>query len=121
MMTSHFLLLDIDWLPRVIAGTTRANYLLLFGAAGAFSLMVGFVAAWIGGRFGARSVLKEARRNALGEVNDQLRRMEQSIDVIALEVERISEAQRFAARVAAEPRQSAIAPVQHSPRVITPH
>ena len=119
MMTSFFLL-DMDW-PRVIAGTTRENYFLLFGVAGAFSLLAGFIAAWVGGRFGARSVLKEARKQALVEVADQLKRMEQSIDVIALEVERISEAQRFAARLAAEPRQPAIAPQSHPQRVITPH
>ena len=119
MMTSVSLLLD--FLPRLIAGTTREHYLMLFGAAGAFSLLVGFVAAWIGGRFGARSVLNEARKQALGEASDQLRRMEQSIDVIALEIERISEAQRFASRIAADPRQPAIAPSPHAPRVITPH
>ena len=117
-MTTQALL---DILPRIIAGTTREHYLMLFGAAGAFSLIVGFVAAWIGGRFGARSVLSEARKQALGETSDQLRRMEQSIDVIALEVERISEAQRFAARIAAEPRPTAMPSVQPAQRVITPH
>lgn len=113
--------LNGDVLPRLIAGTTREHYLMLFGAAGTFALVVGFVAAWIGGRFGARSVLKQARAQALGEVSEQLGRMQQSVDVIALEVERISEAQRFAARIAAEPRQSPAPAPQHSPRVVTPH
>lgn len=46
----------------------------------------------------------EARRAPMpaGAVEPRLERIEAAVDVIALEVERIAEAQRFAARLAAE-------------------
>ena len=105
----------------LIRGTTREHYILLFGMAGSFALLVGFVGAWIGARFGARRALRDVQRAALGDGAAHLTRVEQSIDAIALEVERISEAQRFAARIAAEPRQSPAPAPQHSGRVTTPH
>jgi hypothetical protein len=111
----------MDFLPGVINGTLREHYIQLFAAAGSFALLVGFVGAWLGSRFGARRALKEARSYVLGDANAQLAQLQQSIDTIALEVERISEAQRFSARLAAEPRQQPVAPAQPSPRVITPH
>ncbi len=52
--------------------------------------------------------------------HDRLDRMERAIDTIAVEVERVSEAQRFVTRVLAE--RKSIAPRPASPeRVITPH
>ncbi|HUX35150.1 MAG TPA: hypothetical protein VMV51_14855 [Gemmatimonadaceae bacterium] len=51
---------------------------------------------------------------------DRLERMERAIDTVALEVERVSEAQRFVARILSERRA---APAQPSipERVNTPH
>jgi hypothetical protein len=47
----------------------------------------------------------------LGAINDRLGRIETAVDSIALEVERISEAQRFSARLQSE---------QQSPRLSSP-
>lgn len=52
--------------------------------------------------------------------NDRLDRMERAIDTIAVEVERVSEAQRFVTRVLAE-RKSLAPPPQVPERIITPH
>ena len=45
----------------------------------------------------------------------------QAIDAIAVEVERISEGQRFTARLLSERRDGLVAPSATPPRVITPH
>ena len=48
----------------------------------------------------------EAKRPQIpGEVLNRLERMEQSIDAIAVEIERISEGQRFTTKLLAETRQ----------------
>lgn len=107
-------------LPPVINGTLREHYIILFASAGAFAMLVGFVGAWLGAKFGARRALKDARATMLGNASSQVTQLQQSIDAIALEVERISEAQRFAARLA-DQRQPVAAPPAQSPRVITPH
>lgn len=53
----------------------------------------------------------EAKRPALSpEVSTRLERMEQSIDAIAVEVERISEGQRFTTKLLSETRQPAALP-----------
>jgi hypothetical protein len=106
------------FLPPVINGTLREHYILLFASAGTFAMLVGFVGAWLGAKFGARRALKEARAHVLGDAS-QVTQLQHSIDAIALEVERISEAQRFAARLA-DQRQP-IAAQASQPRVITPH
>jgi len=59
-----------------------------------------------------------------GPVEQRLARIEAAVDTIAIEVERISEAQRFAARLAAErdQRQIASLPSQATDaRTVTPH
>ena len=52
--------------------------------------------------------------------SDRLERMERAIDTIAVEVERVSEAQRFVTKVLAE--RKAVAPQPAIPeRIVTPH
>ncbi|MEO6876955.1 MAG: hypothetical protein ABI205_00650, partial [Gemmatimonadaceae bacterium] len=89
-------------LPLIFFGTTRAHYVMLFSMAGSVALFAGFVGAWIGARFAARG----AARTVLVEADIQridspelaeLRQLTQSIEAIAIEVERIAEAQRFVA------------------------
>jgi hypothetical protein len=66
----------------------------------------------------------DARRaEAPAIVEQRLERIEAAVDVIAVEVERIAEAQRFAARLAAERTPGGLpAPGRASEgRVITPH
>lgn len=54
----------------------------------------------------------EAKRPALPrEVADRLERMEQSIDAIAVEIERISEGQRFTTKLLAEVRDTPALPM----------
>jgi hypothetical protein len=60
-----------------------------------------FVNAW------AKKLENESRRPALPpEVASRLERMEQSIDAIAVEVERISEGQRFTTKLLAETKDT---------------
>jgi hypothetical protein len=51
----------------------------------------------------------------------RLHQLVDAVDAIALEVERISEAQRFSARLLAERQASAPPPSRREPGVITPH
>ena len=62
---------------------------------------------------------KKARGSELPlDLSERLGRMEQGIDAIAIEVERVSEAQRFVTKILAERK----APAASIPeRVITPH
>ena len=59
-----------------------------------------------------------------GPAEQRLARIEAAVDAIAIEVERISEAQRFAARLAAERDQRQFASLPANPtdgRTVTPH
>ena len=116
-----------DLFPPVINGTLREHYLLLFGGAGIFALGVGGIAAWIGAWLGARRVARRAIDEMLRERArlDEARfvALSQSMEAIALEVERISEAQRFQSRLlerqAAAP--AAVPAPRREPGVVTPH
>lgn len=114
-------------LPPLLNGTLREHYLLLFGMAAGISGVVGFVAAWVGAQFGSRRAAREAAREALQEgglgVERSLAALVQAVDSIALEVERLSEGQRFTARLLSE-RAGAPVPVPRNENVsrpITPH
>jgi hypothetical protein len=115
-------------------GMRERDALLLVAAAGT-ALFVGSISAWLGAHFGARRAVKRAFRDRIEipslvtEVRyDELAR---SIDAIAVEVERISEAQRFAAKLLVErANTSASAPAptvttaampRREPGVTTPH
>jgi hypothetical protein len=113
--------------PPLFVGTLREHYLLLFGAAGGIAALAGFTGAWLGARMAARS----AARAALAELDDrrigrpeyeQLRLLSQSVEAVAIEVERVAEAQRFVTRVLAERAEP---PRAAAPRrdigQITPH
>ena len=71
-----------------------------------------------------RTPLRSSRENAL-EGNPQINRLEQAVESIAIEVERISEAQRFSAKLMAErPNEPVIERIRESvkaqKRVVTP-
>src|SRR5436305_8697983 len=90
----------------VFHGTLRERDALILAAAGAVALFTGLFGAWVGAYFGSRRAVKKSFRERIEipsivtEVRyDELAR---SIDAIALEVERISEAQRFAAKLLVE-------------------
>jgi hypothetical protein len=105
-------------------GQFRDRDAMILLAAGGIALFVGFVSAWLGAHFGARRAVKRAFRERIEipsivtEVRyDELAR---SIDAIALEVERISEAQRFAAKLLVERTAPTVAtPAVNAPTVAT--
>jgi hypothetical protein len=116
----------MQFFPEYFDGTLREHYLVLFGSAGAIAMVIGGFSAWLGARWGARRAarraIEEARlHGASARVESQLEQLTESIDLIALEVERIAEAQRFAARLLAERPATTPAPVRRDPGVITPH
>lgn len=104
----------------IFHGTLRErDAAILFVAAGS-ALFMGMFGAWFGSYFGARRAVKKSFRDRIEipsivtEVRyDELAR---SIDAIALEVERISEAQRFAAKLLVERTN----PTVSTPAVSTP-
>lgn len=113
-----------DWLPHVFHGTLREHYLILFGAAGTIALCTGFIGAWIGGFIGARRAARRTMLEAMASssANDaRLTQLVDAVDAIAVEVERISEAQRFTARLVAERPAPATNLSRRDPGVITPH
>jgi hypothetical protein len=90
----------------IFHGPLRDRDLMILIAASGVALFVGSISAWLGAHFGARRAVKRAFRDRIEipslvtEVRyDELAR---SIDAIALEVERISEGQRFAAKLLVE-------------------
>lgn len=109
--------------PPLLAGTLREHYLLLFGGAGAFAMATGAVGAWLGARVAARAAVRaieQAPRSGLEA--EQLRRLAADVEVIGVEVERIAEAQRFAAKLLAERRDYPTAlPERRAPGMHTPH
>jgi hypothetical protein len=107
-------------IPHLFAGTTREHYILLFSAAGAIGLTAGLVGSSIGAYLGARRAVETARvRHLEAQPAVQLAPVMQALDAIALEVERISEAQRFTTKILSE-RQPLVLPRAES-RSITPH
>ncbi len=108
-------------IPHILIGTTREHYLMLFGAAGVIGLVAGVVGAWVGGYLGARRAARTAQLAAAAQdsVVVQLTPVMQALDAIALEVERISEAQRFTTKVLSE--RSVVSLPRPEVRSITPH
>jgi hypothetical protein len=85
---------------------------------GLFVSMVGFAVAWMRAR--ERAIRAEAKARPVEESSTRLERLQQSVDSIAIEVERVAEAQRFSARLLAEQKQ--LFERHRLPeRVITPH
>src|SRR5689334_11433782 len=90
----------------IFHGTLRERDAMMLVLSGGVALFVGSMSAWLGAHFGARRAVRKAFRDRIEipslvtEVRyDELSR---SIDAIALEVERISEAQRYVAKLLAE-------------------
>jgi hypothetical protein len=124
-------------LHSIFHGTLRERDAIMLVLAGGVALCVGSISAWLGAHFGARRAVRKAFRDRIEipslvtEVRyDELSR---SIDAIALEVERISEAQRYVAKLLAERANAVpIAPTSvttqamaavplREPGVTTPH
>ena|SRR5690348_15990931 len=67
-----------------------------------------------------RRVPKESSLTAIEEINQRLARMEQAMDATAIEVERISEAQRFTTKLLVEKGHQSQGEAARA-KVITPH
>ena len=86
-----------------------------------------FASAMVGLFFAARTLWHRTSRNALPAPHvddDRFHRLEEAVDTIAVEIERISEAQRFAAKLLLErgPDAAQSNPVQSKipERIVTP-
>lgn len=94
---------------------------VFIGGITALGCVTGMVITWMR-RTHAPSVPNADLLHRLDAISEQVARVDGSIDTMAVEVERISEAQRFTARVLAE--RSATPAVPDKPRSIgssTPH
>jgi hypothetical protein len=111
-------------LPHIFNGTLREHYVLLFSIAGGIAGVVAFAAGWLGAQFGAKRAARIAADEALarGGLDRTLGALVQAVDAVSLEVERLSEGQRFTARLLSE-RQAVLPPskLESSGRVATPH
>jgi hypothetical protein len=92
--------------------------LFCMSSVGLLTTTLGFAILWVRARERAIRATLETRR-AEGP-NAELTHLVHSIDAIAVEVERISEAQRFTVQLLGE-KDSASAPKRVVGRVITPH
>lgn len=106
----------------IFHGPLRERDAMMLLAAGGVALFVGSIGAWLGAHFGARRAVKRAFRDRI-EIPSlvtevRYNELARSIDAIALEVERISEAQRFAAKLLVE-RANTTAPAVTAPTVST--
>jgi hypothetical protein len=112
-------------LPHVIFGTLREHYIMLFGAAGAFSATCGFVAAWAGARIGARKGARLALQDDARlrvQPDHRIDQLVLAVDAIALEVERMAEGQRFTARLLSERAAAPVLPTtRRESGSVTPH
>jgi hypothetical protein len=111
-------------LPPFLHGTPREHYLVLFGAAGVIAVVTGTVSAWVGAQFGARRAARLAAEQAFdahaaieASLCRRLDLLQQSLETVAVEVERVSEAHRFSVKQQAERMRRHDAPVRHVPRV----
>jgi hypothetical protein len=115
------------YLQNVIFGTLRDHYIMLFGAAGSVALAAGFIGAWIGSHLSARRSARQVARELTTELSGapQLQQITQALDVLAVEVERLSEGHRFVARLMAESaereRRAALPRLDRKSEHITPH
>ena len=113
--------------PAVFFGTLREHYLLLFSAAGGVALVAGFVGAWIGSHLGGRKSATRVAKELANEVDTspQFQRIMQAMDVLSVEVERLSEGHRFIARLLSEraerDRLAALPVLERKSEHITPH
>ncbi len=87
--------------------------------ASVITALVGAITAiGVGAYVTVRRASRQAERPRISE--DRFRHLEQAVDAIAVEVERISEGQRFTTKLLAERLEAPPAP-RVPERVITPH
>jgi hypothetical protein len=113
--------------PQVFFGTLRDHYIMLFSAAGGVALVAGFVGAWIGSHLAGRRSAGLAGKELAKEMaaSPQFQQIMQAMDVLAVEVERLSEGHRFVAKMLSEraerDRLAALPVRERKAEHITPH
>jgi len=113
--------------PPIFFGTLREHYMLLFTAAGGIALVAGFVGAWIGSHLASRRsanrVVSELSKEIAG--SPQFQQIMQAMDVLSVEVERLSEGHRYVARLLSEKaerdRVAALPVRERKAEHVTPH
>ena len=96
---------------------------LLLTSCTLFVTTVGFAIAWIRARERTLQVQIDRWRPVAGPPDVAHEKLERAVDAIALEVERISEGQRFVTKLLAERGDAArqASARLEPPRVVTPH
>jgi hypothetical protein len=116
-----------DFLRAVMRAPLGEQFAIFGIIVAGLGLGFGFVGAWIGayfgGRIGARRAVAAMRRESPMVGGTQMDELRNSLDAIAVEVERISEGQRFTARLVADRvAQGPAAPLhRRDSGPITPH
>jgi hypothetical protein len=95
-----------DALRTLMNAPLREQFVVIMGVGVALALGFGFIGATIGayfgGRIGARRAVAAMRREPQVGASAQLDEVRNALDSIAVEIERISEGQRFTTRLVAE-------------------
>jgi hypothetical protein len=102
----------------MINDSDLANFLLVV-SAGLFTTTLGFAVLWLRAR--ERALRLRLTLQNPEAVREDVAHLVQAVDAISIEVERISEAQRFTALTLAERSTGAGAGKRVPERVITPH
>ena len=118
-----------EFLRALMRAPLGEQFVVLGAVMAAIGIGTGFIGAWIGayfgGRIGARRAVAAMRREpaALSATGIQIEEVRNALDAIAVEVERISEGQRFTARLVADRvgQGSAAGVHRRDPGPITPH
>lgn len=111
--------------------TNREELAVIAAVAMSATFCTGMIGAWIGAWWGGRRSARRAVRDALDRgiaapaqaTETRMAQLAHSVDAMALEVERISEAQRFLVRLMSE-REARVPlppPSAPSPGTVTPH
>jgi hypothetical protein len=95
-----------------------SDILVFSGTMAVLGCLTGILVTWI--KFGSRKSAPRELAARLDDIVDRLTRMENAVDATALEVERISEGQRFTTKLLAD-RDGASAFVDRPRGSATPH
>lgn len=82
------------------AGLILTNIFIFAGVVTAMGCFTGIVTTWI--KYRAKRVVSADLTARLAEISDRMAKLDNAVDAMAVEVERISEGQRFVTKVLAE-------------------